>query len=340
MDTPEPITVADHLDLVRTIDDPARERAVVIVSACHRGDRLYGLSPRRLARALGDRAQVWLLPSIQLNTAFSDAWPTGTRGDRAVYGGAVRVIGAQAWTAVVRTDIRTESEVIARIVRGLDERDGAQQPEPAHCLPLNGTARAAEVPAAASTPPSGTSEPERPSGQHSATVIARLRRELEQVQAHAAELAARVAELEAAAEVPSVFADPEQQLRHEIELTWLQHLPEAERSQWPLRDYVIGPHLLPLATELATRDRILAVIVDVLTRRANTMPARGVHPHHDRRASGTAMVRADGATAYRAYVKCGAPGAARLLWWELVDGRVELAQVGHHDAVLRTRAAG
>lgn len=331
MDPREPAVADDVHALVCAVSDPCRAHAVVIVSATHHGDRRYGLSPRRLAAAVGDRARVWTLPTVQHNIDFSNAWPDEQiRSKRAVGGGAVRVIGADGWSAVIRTDIRAEQEVIDRIVLGLADEARCPQEGPRRSAPESPP----PPPAAHHPAPSGLDEP--PS-RHTSAVIERLRDELEQAHQRANALEARVAELEAtaAADRP-VYTDPERQLRHEIEQTWLHHLPEDERDQWPLREYLLGPNLLPLATNLASRDRILAVMVDVLTHRAYNMPARGVHPHHARGAAGKAMVRPDGALAYRAYVKSGAPGAARLLWWELVDGRVELAQVGHHDAVLRS----
>ena len=119
----EPRVANDVLDLANAIEDPQRTLAIVIVSARHRAERPYGLSPKRLSAAVGDRAQVWLLPSVEHNDQFSEMWPPEMRGDRATYGGAIRVIGTAGWTAVIRTDIRTEDEVLERIARGLAEQD-------------------------------------------------------------------------------------------------------------------------------------------------------------------------------------------------------------------------
>ncbi len=42
-----------------------------------------------------------------------------------------------------------------------------------------------------------------------------------------------------------VFADPEQQLRHEVALTYLDHVAETDRPQWTMpADYVIGPDFI------------------------------------------------------------------------------------------------
>lgn len=42
---------------------------------------------------------------------------------------------------------------------------------------------------------------------------------------------------------------------------------------------------------------------------------------------------ADGAKAYRLYLQQGTPSARRLHYWQLADGRIELANVGFHDVI-------
>lgn len=132
---------------------------------------------------------------------------------------------------------------------------------------------------------------------------------------------------------PIVHSDEEEQLRFEIGHHYLVSNPETERKTYPIRAYTIGADFLDSLTELgnlATRERVVAVVCDVLTRRAYEMPSRYVHPHA--RAGGPTLVREhDSATAFRCAVKTESPGAARLLWWELVDGTVELGRVAHHD---------
>lgn len=136
--------------------------------------------------------------------------------------------------------------------------------------------------------------------------------------------------------LPRLFVDDETQFRYEIGETWLRHLPEGDRQQWPLRPFQLGSQFLSsLTTDLAPRQRILAVAVDVLTRRAYELPARSVHIYGDGSSNAPAITRSDGATAYRATIR-QCPGGPRLLWWEQVDGTAELAWVGHHDDPMPT----
>ena len=139
---------------------------------------------------------------------------------------------------------------------------------------------------------------------------------------------------ELAAERAPVFSDPQQQLRDEVERTWLRLTPEVERREYPLREYAIGAAFIDsLDLPQAPRAKIIEVVVEVLTRRALNKPSRAVHAHGNGRSAGTSgqMVRADGARAYRCYIRTHTPQAPRLLWWELTDGTAELALAARHD---------
>ncbi|MEU4607594.1 hypothetical protein AB0F43_31805 [Kribbella sp. NPDC023972] len=152
----------------------------------------------------------------------------------------------------------------------------------------------------------------------------RLRHQLERLQAEHAQLTAPP--------VP-VYADPVRQLRHELHLCWLETVPEPERGQAPLRDFTVGADLIAsLDIDLVPRARIIRVIVDVLTGAVYTHPGRATHRHRVSAAPGSApMTRADRATAWRCAVKTNAPAAARLLWWQLDDGSIELDRVIRHE---------
>lgn len=152
----------------------------------------------------------------------------------------------------------------------------------------------------------------------------RLRHQLERLQSEHARLTAPP--------VP-VFADPVRQLRHELHLCWLDTVPEPERGQAPLRDFIVGADLVAsLDIDLVPRARIIRVIVDVLTGAVYTHPGRATHRHRATAAAGSApMTRADRATAWRCAVKTKAPAAARLLWWQLSDGTIELDRVIRHE---------
>ena len=154
----------------------------------------------------------------------------------------------------------------------------------------------------------------------------RLRSELRKAQA-------TIRGLKARNQQPPVFTDPEQQLRHEVSLTYLEHVTEPDRPQWSMpTDYVIGPDFVRSldALEGIDRSKVLEVIVDVLTERANQMAARAVRPWKESRA-GKQQRRADGAKAYRVNLQNNTPGARRMKYWQRADGRIELDFVGVHD---------
>lgn len=134
-------------------------------------------------------------------------------------------------------------------------------------------------------------------------------------------------------EEPIVFADPGEQFRHEVWLTYLRTVAEPERDTWELRDFVFGPDWFD-SLGTADRRKVVAIVVEILTRRAAEIPGRQVRQHHvGRSGSSLALVRDDGATAWRANIQTNSPSARRILWWELPDGRAELGRVVLHDDV-------
>lgn len=96
--TTGPILISEIDDLVDALRDPGRERPIVIVSA-QRGPRRYGLSPRRLAADLAGHATVCQLSDVDVSWPLRDMYPAF-----ATYNGAVRVIGVDDHTQVIRTD--------------------------------------------------------------------------------------------------------------------------------------------------------------------------------------------------------------------------------------------
>jgi hypothetical protein len=130
-----------------------------------------------------------------------------------------------------------------------------------------------------------------------------------------------------------VFADPEEQLRHEIALTYLEHVTEPDRPRWPLpAKYAVGQGFIPSLSDLDGIDRrkVLEIVVDVLTGRAGLMAVRSVRPWKQSR-TGKQQVRADGAKAYRVNLQNNTPGARRMKVWRHLDGQTELDFVGLHD---------
>jgi len=133
-----------------------------------------------------------------------------------------------------------------------------------------------------------------------------------------------------------LFLEPEDQLRHEIYLAWAQLTPPQEKGQWPLpTDYVVGSGFLDSlkALEGVDHERVLRVVVEVLTGRVKDIPARQLHRLRMNNHSGQARTREDGAVAFRVAVQVNTPSARRLHFWRLPDGRVELINVAVHDDI-------
>ena len=124
--------------------------------------------------------------------------------------------------------------------------------------------------------------------------------------------------------LPTVYDDPEHQLRYEIEQTWLMLTSSSERA--PLRPYRIAQSFLDdLVDPPVERSKAVRCIVDILTGPADT---GRIHPWKAGKAA--ANVRRDGAMMWRYHVQRNSPQAARLMYW---DGgpELELVRLARHD---------
>lgn len=132
-------------------------------------------------------------------------------------------------------------------------------------------------------------------------------------------------------QVPVVFDDPVEQLRHEVWLAWLASAPQSRRGE--MAEYLIGPDFITdLSMDLIDRPRVITVMVEVLRDVVWDLHARGVHQMRESEHGGSpTRVRTDGAAAWRAAIKRNSPGAPRLMWWVLPDGTIEFARATHHD---------
>ena len=349
-------------DLITHLDSPARTRPTVIISP-RNSSQLLGVSPRRLAEALVDRARVYVLTTAAL------AWELDARPEYRTYGGAVRVVGSDGCGEVIRTD-RDPERTIDRIVAAVEAEAARMDPAPAPA-PAAKTEPAPQI----STTPAPTPldlfrrspyptaaepAPAVPAGAETAALRVSLARAQEtavsletaldeertlrstaeaRTAAVARELTAAHAEIDRLravldAESAPLFSDPEERFRDDVQRTWLRTVSETERRDHPLRAFRLGPEFLgSLDLPQAPRTKIVEVVVDVLTRRAYAMASRAVRPHGAGGAAGVTgqVVRADGATGYRANIRTNTPQAPRLMWWELTDGTVELALAGRHD---------
>jgi hypothetical protein len=141
--------------------------------------------------------------------------------------------------------------------------------------------------------------------------------------------------------VPRVFNDPDPQFRFELDVAYLTQVDESSRDQyrWP-DSYLIGPEFLDSVDRLVlaggiSREKILAVCVDVLSGRARHRPARAIKEWVTTR-NGPPLVRiSDGARAMRARLQNSSHAARRLRYWCLPSGVIELDCVGVHDENLR-----
>ncbi len=130
-----------------------------------------------------------------------------------------------------------------------------------------------------------------------------------------------------------VYADPEQQLRHEIALAYLHRVPEPDRTAYPLPErYTVGSRFLQTLQDLhgISREKVIDVAGEVLCGLARELPSRQLHPWRSSD-SGPQEVRSDGAAAWRVSLQVNTPGARRLRYWKLRDGTIELDSVGVHD---------
>lgn len=315
--------------LVEDLDDPDRVTPVVLIS-----NRSHGAGPvappENIASLLPSDVAVWWFKDDEAQWALS-----GTRdGMYSTYGGAIRVVvrGGMSDDVVITMHDEDAARTPTRVQQAVSKaRATLKPPHAPEENPNSGPGshddgmwapRIAELEAAV--------EQERSERE-------RLTRVVEQVQAahkeHRRRLDAMEARLSSIDTPPeAVFADPGEQFGHEVQQAWLAQVEPGDRDAWPLREYTLGQDFLDSVdnngSPLATRPRVVAAAVDVLTRRAYELTGRHVHPQTQGHA-GAAVVR-DGAMAYRAYISQG-PSGPRLVWWELPDGTVELSRVAQHD---------
>ncbi|WP_240638387.1 hypothetical protein [Micromonospora aurantiaca] len=131
-----------------------------------------------------------------------------------------------------------------------------------------------------------------------------------------------------------LFADPDQQFRHDVYIEWARRVPAAEKPHRPLADYHLGTEFLASleAIEGVTRAKVIAVIVEVLTGQVHHLPARDAHQLRTGSAGSPYVIRADGATCWRVALQRNAPAARRLHYWRKGD-TYELSRVVVHDDV-------
>lgn len=333
---PAPMTLSAAA-VVDRIWDTARWKPLVLVS-CVLDDRPK-VSLDRLSSAIGDAAEILVITA-------SEAWSLQRRVPRGfeAYGGAIRVVlpdateddPSERHPLFFTFDNDNPADTVSRI---------------SSCLTRNGFTRTKSV---QSPKPTATPRQQRRAQklrdalrtidrlEEDNTALAATVHDLRSANTDLAEQLAQanadvdelVGELdEATCPHPIVYSDPEEQLRHEIWLTWLTSTPQTDRDAQPLCDYDLGPDFLDsMNLQLVSRGRILDIVVDVLTRRVHQIPARRSHPLRTADAGNAPQrTRPDGAAAWRCDLKTGKAGGPRLAWWQHPNGRIELGKASHHD---------
>jgi hypothetical protein len=129
-------------------------------------------------------------------------------------------------------------------------------------------------------------------------------------------------------------ASPEQWVRHEVYLAWVERVAPTERAEWPLREYAVGEDFAEslLALDAGRFSKALRATVDVVIARLHEMSQRGTHAL--RTGAGgedPGVMRADGAKCMRVYIEQKSPSARRLHYWVRTDAVIELGRVALHD---------
>lgn len=132
-----------------------------------------------------------------------------------------------------------------------------------------------------------------------------------------------------------LFEDPDQAVRHGIQLAWVQRIPAADKAAWPLPEYRTSDRFAAsvLALSQGHRVKALRAVVDVLTGMGNSVSARAIHPLRASEAPTAPPVTdpSTGAVCMRAAIETRTASARRLHFWKHPDGTIELIRIVLHD---------
>lgn len=159
-------------------------------------------------------------------------------------------------------------------------------------------------------------------------MIAGLRIELREARSQ------RGSEIDAQRSQRDAWPNAEDWFRFEVLAAWATRTIASEKSQYPLADFTLSAgfldSLLPL--DASSLDKALRAVVDVLTGRVATMPARQLHRLRTGLGGGDPfVVRADGAVCWRVAVEINVASARRLHYWQRPGFPLELSRVVLHD---------
>ena len=173
--------------------------------------------------------------------------------------------------------------------------------------------------------------------EHMAGLAARNARQLEDLRT----LRARNREMQQALkrsrdDQSGAFASPDEQVRHDIYMTWARYIPAEDKPRFPLpAEFTIGQEFaasLYARSEQGAVAKALKTVVEVLTGLADRSSAREVHPLRVSEGGDAPQhQRDDGARCFRAAIERGVASARRLHYWKAPNGQVELSRIVLHD---------
>ena len=163
---------------------------------------------------------------------------------------------------------------------------------------------------------------------------ARLQADLQTARAQLRKTKNRKGRDEAALDDSNLFEDPVDQLDFEIRLAWARLTSASEKKSLPLKRWTYGPEFLDTLREVegVSRNKVVEVIVHVLTGRDTDLASRELHQLRSGLGAEDASVRrARGELCWRVSLQSNTPAARRLHYWSGADGSVELSSVRVHD---------
>jgi hypothetical protein len=129
--------------------------------------------------------------------------------------------------------------------------------------------------------------------------------------------------------------DPARRFLRELHYAWSRlYSSDDDRRRYAFSEPVIGPAFLDSVERIegVSHDRVLDACAHVVSGRAAEIS--GLELHQLRTSTGgdtPALLREDGASAWRISLQANTPAARRLHYWQRRDGRIELSKVGVHD---------
>ncbi len=130
------------------------------------------------------------------------------------------------------------------------------------------------------------------------------------------------------------FATEEEWLRFGARHAWATRTTANDKRDHPWRDFAVGPDFLDSwnALEGIAPDKVVEVVADVASGRADTMPVYEMHQLRSGPGGDDPPVtRSSGETCWRVALQRNTPAARRLHFWRRHDGTVELSSVRLHD---------